>query len=300
MSAPANVIVFGPTGDVASAAALTAYQQGAKVTLAMRDPSKPIPRLSGISAERIQADLSKPDTISAAVHQSSAKVAFIYALFGEAGGTGMHDSIVALKEAGIESVVLLSSYTVGDSPHDRTPEEYAAWFPSQVEISLEKVFGKDRFAAVRPAYFASNIVWLKQGIQAGEVHHPNPGAEYDWIAPEDIGGVCGMILAHGVKENPVWLLGAEQMTLQNAIATVSGVLGKNIKVTKIPREEALANMKSTNPEAFANWYIKYITDDAGYEFRYAAAGEAAGNVQKYTGKPPMPFQQWVEGNKARF
>ncbi|KAJ5679530.1 hypothetical protein N7462_007774 [Penicillium macrosclerotiorum] len=300
MAASANVIVFGAAGDIGSATALAAYQQGAKVTLAMRDTSKTIPRLKGIVAERVQADLTKPETIDTAVRQSGAKAAFIYACTGNSESNGLYDSIMALKEAGIESVVLLSSYTVGDSPQNRTPDEYAAWFPAQVEISLEKVFGKDHYAAVRPAYFASNILWLREGILMGEVHHPNPGGEHDWIAPEDIGQVCGMILSHGIKENPVLMLGAEPMTFQDAIAVVSRVLGKDVKVTQISRESALENMKVGAEEIFANWYIKYITDDAGYEFRHPAAAKAAGTVLKYTGKNPRSFQQWMEENKTKF
>ena len=48
----ATVIVFGPTGNIASVAARTAQQHGAKVWLAMRDPSKAIP---GLTAEAEQA-----------------------------------------------------------------------------------------------------------------------------------------------------------------------------------------------------------------------------------------------------
>ena len=38
-----KVIVFGPTGNIGSVAAVTAQEKGAKVYLAMRDPKKTIP-----------------------------------------------------------------------------------------------------------------------------------------------------------------------------------------------------------------------------------------------------------------
>ena len=41
-----NVVIFGPTGAVASIAALAAQEHGAQVTLAMRDPSKTVQALS--------------------------------------------------------------------------------------------------------------------------------------------------------------------------------------------------------------------------------------------------------------
>jgi hypothetical protein len=67
-----SVIVFGPTGSVASVVTRTAQENGAKVVLAMRDTQKPIPGLSIEQErkggfERIQADLNNADSVAAAV-----------------------------------------------------------------------------------------------------------------------------------------------------------------------------------------------------------------------------------------
>jgi NAD(P)-dependent dehydrogenase (short-subunit alcohol dehydrogenase family) len=107
-----KTIVFGPTGNVGFAAARGAQQHGAKVFLAMRDPRKPIPSLSAEQEaqggfERVQADLTKPETIAMAVNQTGAKHAFIYVTFGTSDN--MRSSIMALKSAGIKFVVFLSS-----------------------------------------------------------------------------------------------------------------------------------------------------------------------------------------------
>ncbi|KAL8867668.1 MAG: hypothetical protein Q9174_005513, partial [Haloplaca sp. 1 TL-2023] len=107
MASP-NVIVFGPTGAVGSNAARTASALGAKVTLAMRDTSKSIPGLSASDEKagnfsRVQADLTKPDTVSEAVRQYQATHAFIYLVFGSSDS--MKATISALKSAGIQLVV---------------------------------------------------------------------------------------------------------------------------------------------------------------------------------------------------
>jgi nucleoside-diphosphate-sugar epimerase len=299
MSAPNSVIIFGPTGDVGSAAALQAYKEGAKVTLAMRDTTKHIPSLSGITADRSEADLTKPETIKAAVRQSGAKLAFIYAIFGTSDH--MRASMDALKEAGIETPVLLSSYSVQSDIRSVSPDDHVPWVHAQVEISLEEVYGKDGFVAVRPNYFASNILWFKPGIQAGEVRHANPEAEYDWISPEDIGRVCGYILARGLKHRVVWLMGSEKRALKDAVGVVARALGREIKVTKITAEEALDELlKNGTPEQTARWIVRYITEDAGYEFKTAVVEEARGNVLKYTHRAPVKFGQWVDRNLAKF
>jgi short-subunit dehydrogenase len=63
-----NVIVFGPTGAVGGQLALEASKRDAKVWLAMRSPEKFIEGISKDeeqqgSFERIQADLSDPDSV---------------------------------------------------------------------------------------------------------------------------------------------------------------------------------------------------------------------------------------------
>lgn len=299
MSTPNSIIIFGPTGDVGSAAALQAYKEGAKVTLAMRDTTKSIPSLSGITADRVEADLTKPETVKAAVRQSRAKSAFIYAIFGTSDH--MRASIVALKEAGIEVPVLLSSYSIQTNIRSVSPDDHVPWVHAQVEISLDEIYGKDGFIAVRPNYFSSNILWFTAGILAGEVRHANPEAEYDWISPEDIGRVCGSILARGLKHRIVWLMGSERMALKDAIGVVARALGREIKVTKITAEEALDEfLKNGTPEHTARWIVRYITEDAGFEFKTAVVEEARGNVLKYTNRVPVKFDQWVDGNLARF
>ncbi|KAF3388647.1 Nitrogen metabolite regulation-like protein bik4 [Penicillium rolfsii] len=298
MSAPHSVIIFGPSGDVGSAAALQAYREGAKVTLAMRDKTKSIPSLSGIDADRVEADLTKPETIKAAVRQSKAKSAFIYAIFGTSDH--MHASIEALKEAGIEIPVVLSSYSVQTDIRSVSPDDHVPWVHAQVEISLEEIYGKNGFVAVRPNYFASNILWFKAGIQAAEVQHANPEAEYDWISPDDIGRVCGSILARGLKPRIVWLMGSEKMAFEDAIGVVARALGRAIKVTRIAAEEALEQfLRNGTPEPTARWIVRYITENAGYEFKTAVAEEARGNVLKCTHRVPVKFDQWVSGNLAR-
>ena len=105
---------LGPRGAVGSAAARTAEELGAKVVLAMRDPEKSIPGIDSEkekqgSFERVQADLTKPDTVRDAVNTTGAKYAFIYLAHG--APNGMKSTIEALKSAGIHLVVFLEQFS---------------------------------------------------------------------------------------------------------------------------------------------------------------------------------------------
>lgn len=113
-----NVLIFGGAGAVGRAAALAASKRGARVWLAMRDPSKTIPYLSTADEktagfQRIQADLLDPSSLKAAVTKSGVSIAFVYTI--HSAKDSMKSAFEALKDAGITDVVLLSSYTVRPS-----------------------------------------------------------------------------------------------------------------------------------------------------------------------------------------
>ena len=299
MSDPRAVIIFGPTGGVGSVAALTAHRQGAKVSPAMRDPSKPTPKLDSINAEKVQADLTQPESVKAAVRQTGAKTAFIYAAFGVEDH--MRATIQALKDGGAESVVFLSSFTVQKDIREVPATDFIAYLHAQVEVSLDEVFGPGNYVALRPAYFASNSSRFKAGVLRGEVKYANPEAEFDWISPEDIGRVAGHILAKGSQEQVVMLVGPEKLSVRNVIGLLGSTLGKEVKVTRVSKEEDVENLVQDGiPVPLAEWLANDVTEHPGETFK--AAGYSAGvvNIQKYTGQAPVSFKKWLEDNKKAF
>ena len=306
-----KVIVFGPTGAVGSAAARTAEELGAKVVLAMRDTQKSIPGLDADkekkgSFERVQADLTKPDTVRDAVTTTGAKHAFIYLAFMP---DGMESTIQALKSAGIETVVFLSSFTVRGDRAAIQPSQVIPYVHAQVEINLEEVFGKDGFVALRPGAFASNVMQYKAGLQKGEVKIFRPDSKVDSIVPEDIGRVGGTVLAKGAPEDGervLYLYGPELMSLRESIEVLARLLGKEPKIQIADEEEAYKMFVEERgvPEHVA----KYMVSQAGKPaaegqievFGLPVEEEELRNVEKYSGRKGTTFQDWVLQNKAMF
>ncbi|ROW04489.1 hypothetical protein VMCG_05037 [Cytospora schulzeri] len=306
----ATVIVFGPTGNNASVAAQTAHQLGAKVWLAMRDPSKAIPGLTPAAEKagnysRIHADLSKPDTVAAAVRAAGATRAFIYI----APGTPDHmkGTAEALRAAGVELVVLLSSFTIGHTrPADVQPGESIPYAHARVEVTLDEVYGPDGYVAVRPGGFATNLLRQREGIRAGEVKMYGLGFKTDCITPVDMGGVIGRILADGPREGQrkVFLYGPQILSQKQGLEIIGEVLGKEVKVSGIGAEEALAQYLAKGaPKPVAEYMIRSLGDtnpeleDGSWLVHYK---EGVENVKKYTGKPATGFREWVEANSELF
>lgn len=306
----ATVIVFGPTGNNGSVAAQTAHQKGAKVWLAMRDVSKAIPGLTPEAEKagnywRVYADLSKPDTVAAAVKTAGATRAFIYVAQGTPDF--MKGTAEALKAAGVEFVVLLSSYTIGDArPADVQPSEFIPYTHARLEVTLDEVYGPDGYVAVRPGAFATNLLRQKEGIRAGEVKMYGAGFKIDCITPVDMGGVIGAILADGPRDGQrkVFLYGPQILSQKQGLEIIGEVLGKEIKVSGIGAEEALAQYLAKGaPKPMAEYMIKALGDtdpdleDGSWLAHYKEGME---NVQKYTGKPATGFREWVQANLELF
>jgi len=297
-----KAIIFGATGAVGSAAALAAHENGAKVYLAMRDTSKAIPNLpSDQGFEKVQADLTKPETLHAAVTQTGAKHAFIYIAFSMADF--MKSSLEALKSAGIDFVVFLSSNGVQGELEKVDQHDFIGYSHAQVELNLRDVFGEKGYTAVRPGYFASNITRWK--IEGNEVKVLYPETKFDWIVPGDIGRVCGTLVAGGWKgENIVRLRGPTLTTQREAIGVVGKVLGKQLQVKEIDEEAGLKLFVEVTrlPVPVAEHLVEMIRDSMGPTGMYLGNDneEAAGNILKYGGKKPTTFEEWVVANKKDF
>ncbi|KAJ7436068.1 hypothetical protein B0H11DRAFT_1831254 [Mycena galericulata] len=317
---PTPVLVFGATGAVGSACARHAHSLGATVTLAVRDTKKPIPGLSleqekAAGYKRVQADLTQPGTITAAVAQSGAKHAFVYLIFTPPGAPDPNrPALEALKAAGVEFVVFLSSFTVAlyEPAIDRVPpQEFIPHAHAQVEVALQDIFGAS-YVALRPAGFASNSLRWAGAIKAGgAVKMAYPEQVFDWIVPEDIGRAGASILVGGPSstggKTDVLLCGPEVISQGDAVKIIAKVVGKEVTVEAVGDEEAVKVMAASGmPEPLARYLVKTmakgleganVTSDGFFGGDLYRVGVE--NVRKYAGKATT-LAEWTKENKAAF
>lgn len=300
------MIIFGPTGKVGSIVARIAQENGAKVHLAMRDTQKVIP---GLSAEqersgkftRVQADLTNPDTVTTAVKATGSKRAFIYVAHG--APDHMRASIAALKTAGVEFVVFLSSCTVVGELKGISPSEVIPYMHAQVEINLHEIFGAEGYVALRCGYFATNMLWYKEGIDSGDVRLLSPSFKADCITPVDMGCVGGTILVNGPRngQREVYLYGPQLFTKDEAIGIVGRAIGRDLKVTAINEQEGLElYMRAGVPKPVAEYVVRRYADTSSQSTINPFYEVGVENVQLYKGRPALRFEEWVEANKQLF
>lgn len=298
-----KVLIFGATGNVGSKTAANANRNGAEVFLAMRDTTKKIPELEGKGEfERVQADLTKPDTITAAVQKTGATHAFIYLALGSQDG--MKSALEALKAGGVGFVVFLSSYDVLDAA-STTPADPIGYVHAQVELNLDTVFGSKGFVAIRGGSFAVNTQhWYGQGIKAGEVRILGPKTALDLVTPDDLGDVAGNILVKGPQEqNVVYVCGPELVSQEDVLALLKKKLNKDFKVTEVDKAAITQDLEGQGMPGFVASYLGNLLD------KYATGQkpsphpkwqEGHQNVVKYAGRPGLRYEDWLEQNKHDF
>ena len=306
-----KVIVFGPTGNIGSITAQTASKKGAKVYLAMRDPTKTIPGLSQEAEragkyERLQADLTDADSIRAAVQKSGAQAAFLYLAFGSPDH--MQSAFQALKDGGIQKVVFLSSFTVPkDHLEDVQPADMISYVHAQAELSLRKVFAKDQLVAIRPGSFATNALHNKAGIDERRVKILSPERESDWITNDDMGEVSGTVLVEGQRDSQdvIYLFGPDMLSQKSGFEIIGKVLGERIEVVDVKADEALQEyLRGGMPEPIAKYLISVIektgSNGGAMDLGPGRHEEGVATVKKYTGHPALGFEEWAARNKSMF
>ena len=307
---PDNVLVFGGAGAVGRNAAISASKHGAKVYLAMRDLQKPIPSLSKADEEkarfeRVQADLSNPSSLKAAVATSKATIAFVYAI--TEAQDAMKSAFEALKEAGITTIILLSSFSVKPSAEEAQHYKYLPAKHAAIELQL--IESGLSYVTVRPGYFNSNTLWYKDGIKSGEVKLFGTKACFDFIAPEDIGAAIGKLLTTPSPHLPmnekngksVHICGPRVMSVEESLGIIGSVLGKEVRVVETGEEGfwvAFAHLPKPIAESILENTKACIPPRADFSGEFWS--KAAENLSAYKEGEPMGFKEWVEAHRDEF
>ncbi|KAJ9658946.1 hypothetical protein H2198_003375 [Neophaeococcomyces mojaviensis] len=304
-----TVIVFGPTGEVGGSAALEAAKRGAKVYLAMRDPSKNIPGIpqsdeKSLSFERIKADLTDPASVTSVIKQSGAKAAYIYRV---QSADHLLSSLTAMKAAGIEYIVFLSSFSLEPESNIRAvqPMEIIPYIHAQIEITLEDL--GIPHVALRPAQFASNGFKMnldksKSPWQVNMLYGDYTG---DAISPIDIGRVGGAVLVDppanvmAKGKEVIFLCGPKLLTSDQQWEIVKKVSGKDIKVKHCTEQEYKDYITGLGfPFPIVEYLVKSMPKMKPELYVEPFYSESVANIKRYSGHEPTQFEDYVKEYKS--
>jgi uncharacterized protein YbjT (DUF2867 family) len=269
-----TILVTGARGHVGAAVLSGLLAAGARVRASSRAPK---PGEFPGQAEVVQADLTDPATLPDAL--AGVRKVFLYAHPETAP-----EFAAAARKAGVEHVVLLSSYSVlaPNNTYNPIAQHHLAVERALDEAGLERTF-------VRAGYFATNSLrW--QSIRTDRVVRTSfPAATTAPVHERDIAGVAVRALlddAHRGAAYPV--LGPGPVTIRDQVAAIADALGEPVRLEEVDVPAYRAELLTQLPEQLADFLIQ-----AGGSVPALPPELATDAVPEVLGRPALTFAEWA-------
>uniref|UniRef100_A0AAU2JXT0 NAD(P)H-binding protein n=1 Tax=Streptomyces sp. NBC_00049 TaxID=2903617 RepID=A0AAU2JXT0_9ACTN len=276
-----TILVTGARGNVGRRVLERLHAAGHSLRASGRTPEQlSVP--TGVDVALL--DLNRPQTFEAALR--GVDKVFLYA-----ESEGAKDLFAAAGRAGVRHVVLLSSSTVGelDAETDALARMHATVEDALAESGLPGT-------VLRPGAFASNAFGWSGSIRARQdLRLPYVDAHTAPIHEDDIADVAVAALAdEALTGRTLTLTGPRSLTFREQVGILAGVIGREIPLHELTREEAVEQLGRFMPAPI----LASLLD------QWAAALDAPvpvdDTVERVTGKPARTFESWAAENRAAF
>ena len=276
-----TILVIGARGNIGAIVLRELLAAGAAVRVAGRDP-RPGQFANGVDA--VRADLSDPATLPGAL--SGVRKVFLYAHPETAA-----DFAAAARQAGVEHVVLISSYSVLAPAATFNPI-------AQMHLTVERALddaGLNR-TFIRPGYFATNSLrW--QSIRTERVLRTAfPEAVTAPVHERDIAEVAVRALLDDAAPKAAYpVLGAGPVTIRHQVAAIAAALGEPVRLQEVDVDTYRTELLTQLPAPLVDRLI-----EAGGSVLPLPADVATDAVPELLGRPALTFADWARDHATDF
>ncbi|SNQ51362.1 NmrA family protein [Frankia canadensis] len=278
-----TILVTGASGNIGSRLVATLARSGYPARGSSRDATT-LRLPAGVELAELDLTDSGP---SAAKALRGVEAIFLYPVIGT-----IDAFVAAAVEAGVRYVVLLSSpaaYEVGefDRPIGRI---HRAVERAVADSGLEHT-------VLYPSWLATNTRrdWADQIRATGRVAMAFADAAVTPIHPEDIAEVAAHLLTQKTFRSRMQILtGPRSMRMRDAVAIIGDVLGVEVTVDDVTREQAWELDQGRIPRPI----LESLLDVAA-----ATVGQTASvtnTVERITGHPARSLRSWLDANRGDF
>ena len=273
------ILVTGALGNVGAEVVKQVLARGGKVRAADMDVKKLRERF-GNSVESVRFDFTDSTTY-AATFKDVKKMFYMRPPHLTNVQRDMNPSMDAAKQAGVTHVVFLSLIGI----------ENAKYVPHyKVETYLHKINMQTTF--LRCSFFMQNLntTHRKEIKERNEIFVPVGNAKTSFIDARDIGAVAALALTEkGLAGKNYDLTGIEALDYWEAARIMSKVLGRKI-IYRNPNPFYFLSetIRRGTPFTFALVQMGLYTST-----RFGMAKNITSEVEKLTGRKPIPFLQYV-------
>jgi uncharacterized protein YbjT (DUF2867 family) len=272
------LLVTGATGNV-----------GAEVVRALAGTGEPVRALTRSAGalpagvEAVTGDLNRPESLSDAL-------AGIRGVFLLPGYEDMDGVLAAMRDAGVERVVLLSgsSAASGDTSNAVT----AYMLRSEAAVTGSGI----PWTILRPYAFMSNALRWRDQLREGDVvREPFAGVAVAVLDPQDIAEVAASALrADGHDCRTYVLSGPEALLPADRVRILGEVLGRELRLEALSDADARAKMSAEMPAAYVDAFFDFYVDGNLDE------SQVQPTVEAVLGRAPRSFEQWAAAHADAF
>jgi uncharacterized protein YbjT (DUF2867 family) len=200
--------------------------------------------------------------------------------------------VTAAQAAGVERIVLLSSYNVmGDSI-----PAMGRWHHARETIVRSSGIP---YTILRPGGLMTNALEWAPAIRAGRVvDDPTGPGRYAPVDPADIAAVAAVVLTDdGHTGAEYYLTGDEMFTIAEQVAVIGAVIGRGIEVREAatPEQAVASRYPNGAPPALAAAILEGFT-----LMRQDTTGFRTDTVQRILHRRPRIFADWCARNIDAF
>jgi uncharacterized protein YbjT (DUF2867 family) len=237
-------------------------------------------------ADHVQADLSAPETLPAAL--DGVRKVFLMSDAPRKAEYEGNFARVALQ-AGVEHIVQLSSMAAVEDPGGTLGRWHVEGETAVREVGVPTT-------VVRANGFMSNALrWAGSVRDEGVVRAPLPHVRSADIDPRDIAAVAVAALLEDGHEGAVYdVTGPQPLTPVDSVRILGEVLGRDLRFEEVPVAAARAAMVRHIPAEVV---------DAVLGARAKASPVRARplpTVKEVTGRPPRSFAEWADDHADAF
>jgi uncharacterized protein YbjT (DUF2867 family) len=274
------LLITGATGNVGAELVRALIDAGEQVrALTRADRADGLPA----GAEAVTGDLNRPDSLSEAL-------AGVRGVFLLPGYEDMDGVLAALRDAGVERVVLLSgsSAATGDTSNAVT----AYMMRSETAVKESGV----PWTILRPFGFMSNALRWRDQLREGDVvREPFANVAVAVIDPFDLAAVAATALrSEGHEGRTHVLTGPEALLPADRVRILGTVLGRELRLEALSDAVARAKMSAEMPaeyvDAFFDFYVDGNLDES----------QVQPTVEHVLGREPRSFEQWAAAHADAF
>ncbi|SQD93735.1 NmrA family protein [Parafrankia sp. Ea1.12] len=277
------ILVTGARGNIGSRLTARLDAAGHPVRGSARDSTTL--RLPG-GAEPVELDLTDPGVAGADALRDVDAV-FLYPVIGSV------DAFLEMAaKVGVRYLVLLSSpaaYEVGEFDQPI----------GLVHRAVERAVAESGIAhtVLYPSWLATNARrdWADQIRTTGRVAMAFGDASFTPIHPDDIAEVAADLLTRGTHRSRMQILtGPRSLRLRDTVAVIGDVLGVEIPVDDLTREQALEREDGGIPRPILETLLDVAAASVGL------TAPVNNTVERITGHPARPFRSWAEAHRRHF